>query len=223
MQCIAHRHPKKHRPWHLPGDQRSLHLAPRSQHRPPSTSTIPTPPSLLPARAPSTKLCPFPSFALFQPLSPSPGAGEASPRARQSSRRRHQGGTSGEARESGALLPLTRRSLPSRCSAPRRQQPAPQQDTGAGKDAVSKLSCPWWGRGKEAFQPGLKFGLESPKSIWVLSLVSLQQLLTPAQRFARPAGATEDAKHFCRSPSLPGITARKPQHFNLFLPGQTQG
>lgn len=111
--CSAspHRHPKNPCPWHLPEDQRSLHLAPHSRHRPPST--VPTPPSLLPAAAPSTKLCPFPSFALFQPLSPSPGAGKASPPARQSSRQRHQGGTSGRAWESGALLPLTRRSLPS--------------------------------------------------------------------------------------------------------------
>lgn len=80
MQCIS----PKPLPRHLPGDQLSLHL------------------SLTPITARSTSLCSLSchpgarraKFCLFQPLSPSPGAGKGSGR-----------------RE---FPPLTPRSLPSR-------------------------------------------------------------------------------------------------------------
>lgn len=49
---------------------------------------------------------------------------------------------------------------------------------GEGHPVQAKL--PLKGQGKEAFEPGLTFQLESLNSSWVSSLVSLQQLLTPA-------------------------------------------
>lgn len=63
----------------------------------------------------------------------------------------------------------------------------PMAGCGRGTDAMSEPSCPQWGEGKEAFKPGLKFGLERPNSSWVSSLVLLQQLPDTSASFARSA------------------------------------
>lgn len=84
MQHISLLHPKTPCPWHLPGDQVSLHLSPT------------------PSTAPSTSLC---------PLCCQPEHGELS-FAFSGHCRRSRG--LGKAREDGELPPLNHRSLPSR-------------------------------------------------------------------------------------------------------------